>query len=296
MERVYTPPGSWLGDHARTVLQYVAPTHLLSRIVHWATRVELRWFKDLLIDRFLHTFQVKLHEAVEPDPRTYPSFNAFFTRALRDGVRPLPPEPDAVVSPVDGTCSQAGPIRNGRIFQAKGRTYSIVELLGGLPSVAAPFFHGRFATLYLAPRDYHRIHIPLAGTLRRMTHVPGRLFAVNPPAVRRVDRVFARNERVSCIFDTEAGPMAVVMVGAFFVGSIETVWAGEVTPPTRRKVTHWTYAGDDAPRFERGAEIGRFNMGSTVIVAFGADRARFDEMLRAETRVQVREGIGRSGP
>ena len=292
MERIYTPPGDWLSDHARTFWQYLTPTHAGSRIVHWATRREARWFKDALIRRFLANFQVKLGEAVEPDPYAYASFNAFFTRALRDGMRPLPADPDAIASPVDGTCSQAGPIRNGRIFQAKGRDFSIVELLGGTPSVAAPFFNGSFATLYLAPRDYHRIHLPLDGTLRRMTHVPGRLFAVNPPAVRRIDQVFARNERVACLFDTAAGPMAVVMVGALFVGSIETVWAGEVTPPTRRAVTHWTYDGDDAPRFKRGDEIGRFNMGSTVILAFGRGNAAFDEMLRDQTRVQMGERIG----
>ena len=295
MERIYTPPGDWLSDHARTFWQYLTPTHAGSRIVHWATRREARWFKDALIRRFLANFQVKLGEAVEPDPYAYASFNAFFTRALRDGMRPLPADPDAIASPVDGTCSQAGPIRNGRIFQAKGRDFSIVELLGGTPSVAAPFFNGSFATLYLAPRDYHRIHLPLDGTLRRMTHVPGRLFAVNPPAVRRIDQVFARNERVACLFDTAAGPMAVVMVGALFVGSIETVWAGEVTPPTRRAVTHWRYDGDDAPRFRRGDEIGRFNMGSTVILAFGPSGAAFDEMLRDQTRVQMGEAIGRVG-
>ncbi|MEX0900595.1 MAG: archaetidylserine decarboxylase [Gammaproteobacteria bacterium] len=292
MERIYTPPGTWLGDYARVVLQFILPTHALSRIVHWATRREARWFKDLLIRRFMANFRIKLNEAVEPDPRAYRSFNAFFTRALKDGVRPLPAEPDAISSPVDGTCSQSGEIRKGRIFQAKGREFSIVELLGGVPSVAAPFFNGSFATLYLAPRDYHRIHIPLDGTLRRMTHVPGRLFAVNPPAVRRIDRVFARNERVLCIFDTDAGPMAVVMVGALFVGSIETVWAGEVTPPTARKITQWRYDGDDAPRFRRGDEIGRFNMGSTVILAFGPGKAGFDEMLRDQTRVQMGERIG----
>lgn len=292
MERVYTPPGGWLSDHARVALQYVAPSHALSRIVHWATRRRWRPFKDLLISRFLKHFQVDMAEAAQPDPFAYPSFNAFFTRALRDGARPVPADPAAIVSPVDGTCSQAGAITHGRVFQAKGRDFSVVELLGGVPSVAAPFHDGSFATLYLAPRDYHRIHLPLAGTLRRMVHVPGRLFAVNPPAVRRVDRVFARNERVACVFETAAGPMALVMVGAFFVGSIETVWAGEVTPPSARRPRHWCHDGEDAPRFARGAEVGRFNMGSTVIVLFGAGRARFDGMLRHETRVRMGEAIG----
>lgn len=292
MERVYTPPGTWLGDQARVVLQRVLPTHALSRIVHRATRSESRWLRDAILKRFLANFRVKLDEAAEPDPYAYKSFNAFFTRALKDGARPVAPAPDAVASPVDGTCSQAGRITNGRVFQAKGHDFSIVSLLGGVPSVAAPFFHGDFATIYLAPRDYHRIHMPLDGRLTRMVHVPGRLFAVNPPAVRRIDGLFARNERVACLFDTTAGPMAVVMVGALFVGSIETVWAGEVTPPSRRSVTTWRYDGDDAPSFRRGDEIGRFNMGSTVILAFGKDRVALDEMLQAETRVQMGEAIG----
>ena len=290
MERVYTPPGSWLGDQLRVVLQRVLPTHALSRIVHWATRRPA--LKRAILRRFLKHFRVNMDEAVERDPYAYPTFNAFFTRALKDGARPVAPEPDAIASPVDGTCSQAGRITHGRVFQAKGHDFSIVSLLGGTPSVGAPFFHGDFATIYLAPRDYHRIHMPVDGRLTKMIHVPGRLFAVNPPAVRRIGGLFARNERVACLFDTAAGPMAVVMVGALFVGSVETVWAGEVTPPTRGRVTTWTYDGDDAPRFKRGDEIGRFNMGSTVIVAFGKDRAAFDPMLEAEVRVQMGERIG----
>lgn len=272
--------------------QYPLPTHALSRIVHAATRSRTRWFKDLLIGRFVRRFPVKLGEAVESDPFAYENFNAFFTRALRDGVRPVAAEPGAVVSPVDGTVYQAGRIDGTRIIQAKGQDFSAVELLGGTPSAAAPFHDGGFATIYLAPHDYHRIHIPVAGTLRRTIHIPGRLFSVNPPTVRAVPRVFARNERVACIFDTDAGPLAVVMVGALFVGSIETVWQGEVTPPSPADVRRWNHEGPEAGAFARGDEIGRFNMGSTVILLFGRDRVRWDERLRPQARVRMGESIG----
>lgn len=292
MEFTPEPEGGAFSDLVRVMPQYPLPTHALSRVVHAATRSRTPWFKDFLINRFMHRFRVDLGEALEPDARRYASFNAFFTRALREGVRSVTTEPGALACPVDGIVYQAGRIDGTRIFQAKGQDFSLVELLGGKPSEAAPFHDGAFATMYLAPHDYHRIHLPLDGVLKSMTHVPGRLFSVNPPTVRRMPRVFARNERIVCRFDTEAGPLAVVLVGALFVGSIETVWAGEVTPPGGHDVRRWTYDGDTARPFLRGDEIGRFNMGSTVILLFGRDRVQWHERLRAQTRVRMGERIG----
>lgn len=296
MERLHAPDDDPLGGWAWASAQYPLPHHLLSRIVNAATRTTYAPFKDLLIRRFMHRFGVDLREAAEPDPGAYASFNGFFTRALREDARPLAPGDDAIASPVDGIVYQAGDIRNGRMLQAKGRDFSLVELLGGLPGMAAPFFHGHFCSMYLAPADYHRVHAPLDATLRRMLHVPGRLFSVNPATVQRVPRIFARNERVACVFDTQAGPMGVVLVGALFVGGIETVWAGEVTPPMGRRVGHRAYGGDagPAPSFARGAEIGRFNMGSTVILLFGRDRVAWDARLGPRMRVRMGEAIGRS--
>lgn len=292
MERNHTPDSPGFADFLKVWPQYLLPTHLLSRVVHTATRVRVPFFKNLLIRRFMRGFGITLREAEVQKATDFESFNAFFTRALKPEARPVVEAADALASPVDGTVYQAGSIENNRIFQAKGQDYSLVELLGGLPGAAAPFVNGTFATIYLAPYNYHRIHIPLEGTLKRMVHVPGRLFSVNPPTVRKLPRVFARNERVACIFDTPAGPMGVVMVGALFVGSIETVWAGEVTPPMGGQVQQWSYEADSAPRFAKGAEIGRFNMGSTVILLFGKDVVQWHEQLQPKMRVQVGEQIG----
>jgi phosphatidylserine decarboxylase len=292
MERDFTPDDPGFTDFLKVWPQYLLPTHLLSRVVYAATRIRVPFIKNLMIRRFMRAFGVTLREAQVQDATAFEHFNAFFTRALLPDARPVVADADAVASPVDGTVSQAGRIDNGRIFQAKGQSFSLVELLGGMPGMAAPFMNGNFATLYLAPYNYHRIHMPLDGTLKRMAHIPGRLFSVNRPTVRRLPRVFARNERVACVFDTDAGPMAVVMVGALFVGSIETPWAGEVTPPMGRRVTNTTYTPAEAPRFDRGGEIGRFNMGSTVILLFGPDAVEWHERLGAGMRVQLGERIG----
>ncbi|MGH7192784.1 MAG: archaetidylserine decarboxylase, partial [Candidatus Saccharimonadales bacterium] len=204
--------GASLADRLKAALQYPLPQHAISRAVHWLTRVRQPAFKNRITRSFIRRFGVDMTEAAQPDPIAYASFNAFFTRALRDGARPLADESDAVACPVDGTVSQAGGILDGRIFQAKGQSFTAQELFGGDASLAAKFNDGIFTTLYLSPRDYHRIHMPLAGKLIQMIHVPGRLFSVNPPTTRAVPRLFARNERVAAIFDTAAGPMAVIMV------------------------------------------------------------------------------------
>ena len=271
--------------------QYILPHHFLSGIMHRLARCENRRWKNAFIKLIVRLYGVNLAEAQEPNPEAYPSFNAFFTRALKPEARPLCNEANALLCPADGAISQIGEITTGRILQAKGKLFDATELLGGDPERAKPFLNGKFATIYLSPRDYHRLHMPLAGTLREMVHIPGRLFSVNAATANSVPNLFARNERVAAIFDTEAGPMALVLVGAIFVASIETVWHGEVTPPTRAEVKTWTY-GEDAPRLAKGEEMGRFNMGSTIIVLFGDDAVRWDNALTPGTNVRLNQKLG----
>ena len=276
------------------VLQYLLPHHLLSRLMHGIARIETKSVKDLLIRRVIEWYRVDMQEALESDPTRYRSFNDFFTRALRPDARPVTQQPDEIASPADGTLSQAGDIEAGYLFQAKGHDYSLLELLGGDPELAAMFEEGNFATIYLSPRDYHRLHMPLDGKLRKMLHVPGRLFSVNETTCRQVPRLFARNERVICLFDTPVGPMAMILVGAIFVSSIETVWAGAITP-THQRVSAWDYAPNPEPSpiaLEKGEEMGRFNMGSTVILLFGQDAVEWVEGFSSGSAVKMGETIG----
>lgn len=267
-----------LRDHLFVTLQRLLPTHALSRVIHWATRLRWRWAKNLLIGKVVQAYDIKLDDALVEDALAYASFNKFFTRELKSGARPMPEAAEVIASPVDGTLYQAGDINGERIFQAKGHHFTSTELLGGDASRAGPFMGGKFATIYLAPYNYHRIHMPVNGRLREMVYIPGRLFSVNPATARTLPGLFARNERVAMLFDTDAGPMAMVAVGALFVGSIETVWAGEITPPHRGGITVTQYMhGDDAHYYARGDEVGRFNMGSTVILLFGAEAVRWVE-------------------
>ena len=283
-----------LGDRLRNLPQYLWPQRLLTRLTYRLTRARLPWFKNALIRGFARRFRVDLGEALEPDARAYPDFNAFFTRSLKPGARPLAPGDRVVCCPVDGAVSQIGVADDNRLLQAKGRTFSLAALLGGDPERARPFRGGAFATLYLSPRDYHRIHMPLAGRLREMVHVPGKLFSVSPLTTRVVPELFARNERVAALFDTPAGPMAVVLVGAINVASIETVWAGAITPPLGKTVRRWSYPpnGEGAVRLDKGAELGRFNMGSTVILLFGRDAVRWEPAIRAGATVRMGQSLG----
>ncbi|MFO7593085.1 MAG: archaetidylserine decarboxylase [Pseudomonadota bacterium] len=281
------PKSAGLLDNIKALPQYLMPGHLVSRVIHAFTRSRHNIIQYRFTDWFIKQFKVNMEEALESDPRAYESFNAFFTRALKPDVRPIVEGEQAVACPVDGTVSQAGPIEDGRLFQAKGHDYSLEQLLGGSNERAAPFQGGSFATIYLSPRDYHRIHMPLRGTLREMVHVPGRLFSVNPATTRVIPGLFARNERVVSIFDTATGPVAMVKVGAVNVGSIETVWAGEVTPPAGRVVRSWRYKDDEAVTLEKGEEMGRFNMGSTVIVIFGPEAVEWSEEIRADAPVRL---------
>lgn len=254
-----------LRDALFVSLQYVLPHHFISRVVYALTR----WRSPLVapaIRAFVRHFKVNMDEAVSASPEDYPSFNAFFTRALKPGARPWVEDESVVASPVDGTISQLGKIDDGRIFQAKGHSYSLVDLLGGDLARTDAFRQGMFATIYLSPRDYHRIHMPLAGQLKQMIHVPGRLFSVNPATVARVPRLFARNERVAALFETSQGTIGLVLVGAMNVAAIETVWSGLVTPPHGHEIGVWDYGEHVQVSLPRGAEMGRFNMGSTVIL------------------------------
>lgn len=282
-------------DYLRAWPQYLLPHHLLSRGVHWLARRRWRPFRLWLIRRFIRRFGVDLSEARITDEREFEHFNAFFTRALKPGARPIEGEEDTLACPVDGTVSQAGAIDpDGRLFQAKGRQYSVHELLGGRNEEAARYAGGIFVTIYLAPKNYHRIHMPLAGRLLKTCHVPGRIFSVNPPTTRAIPRLFARNERVVADFDGAAGPWALVMVGAMLVSSMETVWAGEITPPTRSAVHSWSAGESTGPtEFRRGEEMGRFNMGSTVILLFPPDAVQLDESVEAGAVVRMGQSLGR---
>lgn len=266
-------------------LTYVLPHRLLSSLARRLAYSHNPTLKQWLIDTVVRKFGVDLSEAAESDPRAYPSFNAFFTRALKPGVRTPDPDPRALLIPADGRISQCGPIDNGRIFQAKGQSFTAAELLGD-DTAAAPFGNGVFATVYLSPKDYHRVHMPWTGTLRETVHVPGRLFSVGPDAVRLVPRLFARNERLVCHFDTGFGPMAVVMVGALLVSGVETVWSGEEIPRYGDCVTTKDYRGKGIV-LERFAEMARFNYGSTVIVLLPPRVASMASDLRSESPVRL---------
>ncbi|QSX36651.1 archaetidylserine decarboxylase [Shewanella sedimentimangrovi] len=260
-------------DKVKIALQYMLPKHLISRIVGKFAAAEAGWLTTAFIKWFIKQYGINMQEALESQPEAYRTFNAFFTRALKPGLRPITPDADIMVQPVDGAVSQLGPIEDGRLFQAKGHHYSALALLGGIEADAKRFAEGDFATIYLAPKDYHRLHMPIKGTLSKMTYVPGELFSVNPLTARNVPGLFARNERVVAIFETEKGPLAMVLVGATIVASIETVWAGTVTPPTGKKVFSWDYPteGPEAITLEKGEEMGRFKLGSTVVMLFAKD-------------------------
>ena len=274
-----------------TSLTYVLPHRLLSSLARRLAYSTSPGTKQWLIDTVTRKFDVDLSEAAEPDPRAYPSFNAFFTRALKPGARVADPDPRALLMPADGHISQCGAIEDGRIFQAKGQSFTAAELLGDA-TAAEPFRNGLFATVYLSPRDYHRVHMPWTGTLRETVHVPGRLFSVGTDAVANVPRLFARNERLVCHFDTDFGPMVSVMVGALLVSGVETVWSGEEIPAYGTAITRKDYRGKGIT-LERFAEMARFNYGSTVIVLLPPGVATLSPALRAESPVRLGQALAR---
>jgi len=276
-------------DYLKSLPFYILPHHLLSWLIFHLARIEWGPIKNLSLDLYLYLHAVNMSEAVEENPYAYKNLNAFFTRALKPDARPRASGDNTLLCPVDGAVSQAQAIEDGRVFQAKGRDYSLLELLGGDEQLAEPFRNGKFATLYLSPRDYHRIHMPIAGKLTRMVYVPGRLFSVAPHTVNCIPRLFARNERLVCAFETACGPMIMVLVGAVNVSAIDTVWAGSVTPPSKRRVIHTHYENVDI-RLEKGAEMGRFNLGSTVIMLMG-ENVELDELMVAGNTVRLGQAL-----
>jgi phosphatidylserine decarboxylase len=283
------------GAQAFIALQHVLPQHGLSRLVHAAARARVPWFKNLLIRAFMRGFKPDLSDAAQPDPFAYGSFNEFFTRALRPDARPLPADPLALACPVDGTVSETGPIEGGTLLQAKGRQYSVAALLAGQRDWAERFTGGSFATIYLAPYNYHRIHMALRGTLRETWFVPGRLFSVNRVTADGVRDLFARNERVVCCFEDGALSHAMVLVGALNVGSIETVWHGEVAPRRPRQFTRMPVP-TAGTTLERGAELGRFNMGSTIVLLLPRGAAQWHPDFVSGRIVRMGEPIARLTP
>jgi phosphatidylserine decarboxylase len=270
--------------------QHLVPHRLLSRIVRRATRWTFAPWKNFLIRTIVARYGVDLSEAETADLGAYPHFNAFFTRALKAGARPVDADREAILSPADGRVSQAGTIAHGRVFQAKGFDFGTGELLGD-DARAAAYSDGSFATIYLSPRDYHRVHMPLAGELVETLHVPGRIFSVAPFAVEGIARLFARNERLVCHFESALGPFAVVLVGAMLVSGIATVWDGVVVPPYAKVPVRRDWRGRGV-WLKRGAELGRFEMGSTVVLLVPARLGRLAATLAPGQAVRVGEKIG----
>src|SRR5665213_1839334 len=274
-----------LGARLFVLMQYLLPQHALSRLVLRATRSARPGLKNYLIANFVAHFRPDMSDARQSLPHAYGTFNAFFTRALRPEARPIAPDPDIIVSPVDGTISAMGRIHGSELLQAKGHGYSLAALLAGAPDICARFVDGNFATLYLAPYNYHRIHMPYGGTLKQAWYVPGRLFSVNATTAAGVPGLFARNERIVCLFEDGAFSFALVLVGALFVGSMTTAWHGEVTPRTRR-ACELKGAPGASLKLPKGAEFARFNMGSTVIVLLPPGQAEWNAALTEGSRAR----------
>ena len=282
-----------LGARAFIALQYLLPQHALSRLVYQLTRARTRWLKNALIRSFVAHFRPDMSEAEQPDPLGFESFNAFFTRALRAGARPAASDAGTLVSPVDGTVSQIGRLDGSKLLQAKGHAYTLEALLDERDEWAARLRGGSFATLYLAPYNYHRIHMPLAGTLRAAWYVPGALFSVNAATAASVPGLFARNERVVCVFEDGALSFALVLVGALFVGSMATVWHGEITPRARRARTALDITTGVPAAQPRSAELGRFNMGSTVILLAPPGELDWEAALASGSTIRVGQSLAR---
>ncbi|MDH5178440.1 MAG: archaetidylserine decarboxylase [Gammaproteobacteria bacterium] len=280
-------------DRLNAFWQYCIPHHLLSRLMGKLTHSRNKLVKLTYMKFIIKFFGVNMDEAQEQDLNQYEHFNAFFTRALKPEARPIVDNPAKLASPVDGRISQMGPINKDRLFQAKGHEYSLGALLGAEDKWAKQFVEGEFATIYLSPKDYHRIHMPCDARLKEMRHIPGKLFSVNPATTRAIPGLFARNERLVCLFNTPVGPMAMILVGALFVASIETTWQGVITPPTHADMQVTQYAeGMLEVALKKGEEMGRFNMGSTVILLFRKDKMQWLEGLEAGSAVNMGQEIG----
>lgn len=276
----------------RTILQYLLPHKIISKIADLSANCQIPWVKNYLIGYFLKRYAVNMQEAIIEDPFAYKSYNQFFTRLLKPECRPIDLNKNSILSPADGNLAQFGPISHQNIIQAKGKYFSTPELLGNVND-AELFTDGSFATIYLAPRDYHRVHMPLEGKLQKMIYIPGKLFSVNQHAAENIPNVFARNERVVCIFSTIAGPMALILVGAMIVGSIETAWAGTVSPPHSKLVHSYEYITKNPPiTLTKGQEMGLFKLGSTVIVLFAKDSIMWQQSIKINHDVKFGQQLG----
>ena len=273
-------------------LQYLLPQHLLSRLTGRLADCRFGWIKNQLIKAFIKRFNVDMSEALQEDPTAFSSFNDFFTRELKPDAREILADPSQLVSPADGAISELGELQHGQLMQAKGINYSLTRLLGGDLEKAQPFMGGSFATIYLSPRDYHRVHMPIQGRLLETIYIPGKLFSVNQATADNVPGLFARNERLVCFFETPAGPMALILVGAMIVAGIETVWDGQVAPPARQ-VTLRDFNNPQPVVLEKGQEMGRFKLGSTAIVVFGPDAVEWREDLQNGTPVRLGEALAK---
>ncbi|WP_051780551.1 archaetidylserine decarboxylase [Janthinobacterium agaricidamnosum] len=277
-----------MSDRLAVLPQYLLPKGVLTNFAGRVAGAKGGAMTTRLIRWFVGRYNVNMDEALDPDIANYASFNDFFTRALRPDARPLAPAD--FICPVDGRISQFGAIQDEQIFQAKGHHFSTTALVGGDPELAARFRHGSFANLYLSPRDYHRIHMPCDGRLRRMIYIPGELFSVNPTTARGIPGLFARNERVVCVFDTANGPFVMTLVGATIVGSMATVWHGVVNPPRSPAVRNWTY-DDQHIVLKKGDELGRFLLGSTVVMLFPKDTLAFNPAWQPAGPVRLGESM-----
>lgn len=276
-------------DRLKLGLNSVLPKKGLTELAGWGASKRGGWLTKAVIDIFVWFYKVDMNEAQKPDTASYRTFNDFFVRPLRDDVRPIETDPNLLVQPADGAISQLGKIAGDQLFQAKGHTYSLEALLAGNAAISELFRDGEFVTTYLAPRDYHRVHMPCNGILREMIYVPGDLYSVNPLTAQNIPNLFARNERVICLFDTEFGPMAQILVGATIVGSIETVWAGTVTPPREGIIKRCSWPGaeeEGSVVLLKGQEMGRFKLGSTVINLFAPGKVKLAEHLAAESKTR----------
>jgi phosphatidylserine decarboxylase len=283
-----------MSEFFAVLFQHLLPKRLLNSLANWFAHRKGGAVTAAAIAAFAHRYRVDMSEAAEPNLLAYTNFNDFFTRALRPDARPL--AQTDLICPVDGALSECGVIAGEQIFQAKGHHYSTCALLGGNSDWAKKFENGDFATLYLSPRDYHRVHMPCAGQLVRMIHVPGNLFSVNPLMARKIPGLFSRNERVVCLFESERGPFALVLVGTVIVGGIETVWHGNVTPPHSRRISLWDYEGsENVVELAQGAEMGRFKLGSTVVALFANQSVRFAPDWMPGKPIRMGEAMGSLG-
>lgn len=282
-----------LTDLLKVWPQYLLPQHTLSRTVYFLARWKLPVWKNVLIQLFIRIFNVNMAEAEVNEPEKYSSFNEFFTRRLKADARPIDNNTSTIISPVDGYLSEFGDITGNSLIQAKGMAYTLDRLLSGNTGLVKQFQNGRFATLYLSPKNYHRIHMPCKGQLQQMIYIPGRLFAVNSHTTRVVDHLFGRNERAVIIYATDLGPLAMIMVGAIFVGNMETVWSGEINNPYPKQIQTDHYASLARPiALDKGEEMGRFNMGSTVILLFEKNALEWDATLVRGQEIRMGETLG----